>query len=635
MHQPTRSASVPGKLARLALACGVLPVAAQAQVLAANLADLSLEQLTSIQVTSVGKRPQRLADVSATVFVISAEDIRRSGATSLPEVLRLAPNLQVARADANQYAITARGFNSVLANKMLVLLDGRTVYSPLFSGVFWEAQEVMLEDIERIEVLSGPGGTLYGSNAVNGVINIISRSADDTSGTLVAAGGGNMERSLALRHGAQSPGGIHWRLYARRGLRDNSVLTNGTPVRDAAGHSQLGFRADRGDATSQFTLQGDIYEARIDQAPSARALRGLNLLGRWSREQGGVRSQLQAYVDRAQRDQPGSVRDRLDTLDLEFQQLSQPAPGHDLIWGAGYRLQHDRVENLAPAAFGLLPGNRRLHLWNLFAQDELALPGGVKLTLGLKAEHNSYTGLEWLPNVRLAREIAPNHLVWGALSRTVRTPARLDKEYFAPATPPFGVAGGPDFLSEVAKVYEVGYRGQPVPAVSYSVSLYHHDFARLRSVDVAAGTATFNNNFSGRLNGLTAWGQWRLDDRWRISASYVNQRQRFEAAPGTAPLGGVASLGNDPRTRTSLGLAWDLAPHMELDLQARRMGALPSPAVPSYTALDVRWGWRVRPDLELSVAARNIGDARHPEWGNAANRAEIARSVFLKLEWRL
>ncbi len=329
-----------------------------------------------------------------------------------------------------------------------------------------------------------------------------------------------------------------------------------------------------------------------------------------------------------------------ESLQDRLAQVVELLHRHKLVEDLTHRQEgqnHDRVENLAPAAFGLLPGERRLRLGHVFVQDDLALAGGFKLTLGLKAEHNSYTGLEWLPNARLAKEVAPNHLVWGAVSRTVRTPARLDKEYFSPATPPFAIAGGPDFLSEVARVAEIGYRGQPVPAVSYSVSLYHHDFQRLRSVDVAAGTATanFNNNFSGRLNGLTAWGQWRAGDRWRVNASYVNQRQRFEAAPGTAPLGGVASLGNDPRTRASLGLAWDLAAHMEVDLQLRRTGALPNPAVPAYTALDMRWGWRVRPDLELSVAARNLGDARHPEWGNAANRAEIARSVMLKAEWRL
>ncbi|HSV46078.1 MAG TPA: TonB-dependent receptor [Ramlibacter sp.] len=610
--------------------------AAQAQMLASNLADLSLEQLASIQVMSAGKRAQRLADVSATVFVINADDIRRSGASSLPEVLRLAPNLQVARADANQYAITARGFNSTLTNKMLVLIDGRTVYSPLFSGVFWEIQDVMLEDVERIEVLSGAGGTLYGSNAVNGVINIITRSAADTSGTLVSAGAGNRDRVLSVRHGAETPAGNHWRLYARQTRRQHTELASGAAVRDAAHHTQAGFRTDSSQARDQFTLQGDIYQSRIDQQPAERKLSGLNVLGRWTRDDGGgKRSQLQVYFDRAERDQPGSVRDELDTLDLDFQQLSQPWNGHDLIWGAGYRLQHDSVTNIAPAVLALLPADRRLRLWNVFAQDEIALRGDLKFTLGLKAEHNTYTGIELLPTVRLAWEVAPNHLVWGAASRTVRTPSRLDRELFLPATPPFVIAGGADFQSEVARVYELGYRGQPQPALSYAVSIYHHDFDRLRSIDGRAGGATLNNNFRGQLDGLTAWSQWRLAERWRLNASYVHHRQRFQAVPGSAPLVGAASLGNDPRNRWSLGSSWDLGAHMEFDLQLRRVGALPNPAVPAYAALDARWGWRVRPDLELSVAARNLGDRRHPEWGAAATRAELARSLLLKAEWRL
>ncbi|MEP6791823.1 MAG: TonB-dependent receptor plug domain-containing protein, partial [Ramlibacter sp.] len=260
-------------------ALAALAGAAGAQTLAANLADLSLEQLSNVEVTSVSKRVQRLADVAGSVYVISQEDIRRSGATSLPEALRLAPNLQVARADANQYAITARGFNSVLANKMLVLVDGRTVYSPLFSGVFWEAQDVMLEDVERIEVLSGSGGTLYGSNAVNGVINIITRSAAETQGVLASAGFGSQDRVLAARYGGTGSTGTHYRLYAKQSGRDNSETANGAAVRDGSSKSLAGFRVDRGESRDQFTLQGDAYESRIDQAPERRRVSGANLLG--------------------------------------------------------------------------------------------------------------------------------------------------------------------------------------------------------------------------------------------------------------------------------------------------------------------------------------------------------------------
>ncbi len=609
--------------------------AAQAQVMA-SLLDLSLEQLANIEVTSVSKRAQRLADVAGSVYVISADDIRRSGATSLPEALRLAPNLQVARADANQYAITARGFNSVLANKLLVLIDGRTVYSPLFSGVFWEAQNVLLEDIERIEVLSGSGGTLYGSNAVNGVINIITRSAADTQGTLLVAGAGNTERVLAARHGGTTDAGTAYRAYIKRTERDHSELANGTALRDASGMNLAGFRADRIDNGRQLTLQGDLYESRIEQGPSgSRRVSGLNLLGRWSQDHGdGTRSQLQAYYDRTERDQPGSIRDTLDTADIDFQHLSLPRASHALLWGGGYRWQQDNARAVAPT-LAFRPAERRLDLWNAFVQDEIALTDALKLTLGAKLEHNVYTGSEVLPNARLAWNVTPSQLLWAAASRAVRAPSRVDRELFSPAAAPFALAGGSAFVSEVAKVFELGYRGQPTSALSYSVTLYHHDFDRLRSLDAAAGGATLNNNFSGQLNGVATWGSLRLSDRWRLNGSVVHQRGKFAARPGTAPIGGVASLGNDPETRWSLGSAFDLGAGHEIDLMLRHVGALPNGPVPAYTALDARWGWQLRPGVHLSATVRNLGDPRHPEWGVPANRVELERSVFFKATWRM
>jgi iron complex outermembrane receptor protein len=613
------------------LACWAL--AAQGQTVGANLTDLSLEQLSSIEVTSVGKRVQRLADVPGSVFVIHQEDIRRSGAITLPEVLRLAPNLQVARADANQYAITARGFNSVLANKMLVLVDGRTIYSPLFSGVFWEVQDMVLDDVERIEVLSGAGGTLYGSNAVNGVINIITRSAAETTGALVKLAPGNQERAAAARWGAATEAGWPWRIYAKTYRSDASVLANRSSVGDASRRSQAGFRTDRAEGSEQITVQGDIYESRIDQLPDERRLSGANLLARWSRETGaGSRTQLQAYFDRANRDQPGAVDDTLDTWDIELQQTSRPAAGHDLLWGAGYRWQQDSLVNLAPAALLFTPAERRMHLWNLFGQDEFALTPQLRVTLGLKAEHNSYTGLEWLPTARLAWQFAPDNLLWATASRAVRTPSRIDRDIVLPA---LGL-GSSNFVSEVARVFELGYRAQPDKSVSYSATLFHHQFDRLRSIDLLPAGIAFGNSFRGHLTGLEAWSTWRVADQWRLQAGYVHQRLRLAAQPGrsVAP-GNEAQLGNDPRNRALLGVGWDLSSTMEVDLQARYVGSLPTPAVPRYTAIDLRWGWRLRPDLELSLAVRSLNDPRHPEWGTGGVRAEIPRSVLLKAVWRM
>jgi iron complex outermembrane receptor protein len=250
----------------------------------------------------------------------------------------------------------------------------------------------------------------------------------------------------------------------------------------------------------------------------------------------------------------------------------------------------------------------------------------------VKAEHNSYTGLEWLPNARLAWQAAPDQLAWLAISRAVRTPSRVDRDVFTPQLN----LGGADFDSEVARVFEAGFRSQPATGISYSLAVFHHDFERLRSVDVTAGGLAFGNSFRGHLNGFEGWGRWRVNDHWRLQAGYVHQKLRLAPRAGavTAPAG-IAQLGNDPRTRAQLGVAWDFAANMELDLHARYVGALPSPAVPSYTAIDLRWGWRLRPDLELSVTLRNLTDRRHAEWGAAANRAEIERALLFKAVWRL
>ena len=618
--------------------------ATKAPVYAANLADLTIEQLSNIEVTSVSKRAERLAYAVASVYVISADDIRRSGATTLPEVLRLAPNLNVARADANQYAVTARGFASVLANKMLVLIDGRAVYSPLFSGVFWEVQSVMLEDIERIEVISGPGGTLWGSNAVNGVINIITRPARDTQGALVAAGGGNRESGAAARYGGQfGPGESdgRYRLYAKYSEQRHTSAASGAEIRDASNLTQAGFRADWGRAAEGFTLQGDAYTTDIEQgvagAPSQRRLNGANVLGRWTRElTSDSNLRVQFYYDRTKRDQPGVIREVLDTFDFEFQHGFRLGSRHALLWGGSYRHQRDIVDNLNPAALALLPPNRRLNLGGAFVQDDITLAQRVNLIAGIKFEHNDFTKWEYLPNVRLAWKITDAQLLWGAASRAVRAPSRLDRELFLPGREPFFViAGGPDFVSEIATVYELGYRAQPIAPLTFSINAYHHDFDRLRSTEPSAAGPVFENRIEGRMDGVEAWGTYRMTNDWRLNAGFVRQRERLRPEPGSVALGGVSGLGNDPDQWWSIGSSLDIVSNLEFDVTLRRVGALPNPVLPAYTAVDARLGWRVRPNLEVSLTARNLFDPRHAEWGVAPGRAEMERGVFAKLVWRM
>src|SRR5713226_8886719 len=423
----------------------------------ADLADLSIEELGNIQVTSVSKHPERLADAPASIFVITGEDIRRSGATRLPEALRLAPNLEVARASASSYAISARGFNNTIANKLLVLIDGRTVYTPLFSGVFWDAQDVMLEDVERIEVISGPGATLWGANAVNGVINVITRRASDTQGAFAYAQSGNLERGYGARYGGTLGEGGSYRVYGRSFDIFNTSNASGATASDGWSKGQVGFRTDWGTAANGFTLQGDAYRGSLDQANNDNtSISGNNLLGRWNRDLAAWgQLQVQSYFEHTERDIPGTFAERLNILDVEFQHRLRPMGAHRLTWGGGYRHGDDRVTNSVVLAF--LPADRSLRWANVFAQDEIALQENLRLTLGTKFENNYYTGTEPLPSARLAWKPDPQRLVWGAASRAVRAPSRIDRDFFVTAGS-LQLKGGPDFVSEVVKVFEVGYR---------------------------------------------------------------------------------------------------------------------------------------------------------------------------------
>lgn len=618
-----------GLLASLACVPGY---AAETQL--ADLADLSLEQLGNIEVTSVSRRAERLADAPASIFVITGEDIRRAGVTSLPEALRLAPNLQVARTNANSYAISARGFNNTIGNKLLVLIDGRTVYTPLFSGVFWNAQDVMLEDVERIEVISGPGATLWGANAVNGVINVITRPARDTQGGLLAMGAGNLEHAGAFRYGGKFGADGHYRIYGKGFDQQNSERANGVSVQDGWKKGQAGFRADWGGASRNFTLQGDLYSGDLEQAvPGSSKIEGMNLLGRWDqRLASGSNLRVQAYYDHTLRDQPGAFREELDIVDIEFQHALQPVGKNRVLWGGGYRHARDHIQNSAVLAF--LPANRGLNWANLFVQDEIALRDGLELTLGAKVETNSYTGAEFLPSARLAWKPTASRLVWGSLSRAVRSPARLDREFFVPANPPFLFAGGPNFRSEISKVIELGYRAQPASYVSYSVTAFHHIHDRQRSLEATPGGIMFGNTIEGTTSGVEAWGGYRITDAWRLNAGLMLLKQDLKRKPGSADVGGVNALGTDPNHQWMLRSTLDITPKHEFDLTVRHVGALSFSTVPAYTAVDARLGWRASRDVELSLSLQNLFDPGHPEFGALATRSEIERAVFLKLLWR-
>jgi iron complex outermembrane receptor protein len=621
------------RLAAFALLSAVetVAIAATDQIKLADLADLSLEELSSIDVTSVSKRSERLSDAAASIFVITGEDIRRAGVTSLPEALRLAPNLQVSRVNASSYAISARGFNSTAGNKLLVLIDGRSVYTPLFSGVFWDIQDVLLEDVERIEVISGPGATLWGANAVNGVINVITRSARDTQGGFVAPGAGNLEAGAAVRYGAKLDSGGHFRVYGKYFDRQNTERANGSEVQDDWEKGQVGFRADWDGGSDSFTLQGDVYSGELEPASE---IAGLNLLARWGRTfADGSSIRLQGYYDRTERDIPGSFGEDLDILDVEMQHAIRPLAAHGVVWGAGYRYANDSVQNRGLA---FIPAERSLRWANVFVQDGIALRDNLQLTLGAKVEHNVYTGYEFLPSARIAWKPAPERLIWSAVSRAVRAPSRIDRELFSPLTnPPGQLEGGPDFRSEVSNTFELGYRAQPTSVISYSVTAFHSIHDHIRSVEPIGGVVSvLGNKIEGKTSGIEAWGSYQAARAWRLSGGVVLLRQRLELKPDSSSVRGVTAEGNDAKHRWMLRSVYELTERHELDVIVRHVGELPDPVVPAYTAVDARFGWKADRNLELSLTLQNIFDPSHPEFGAPATRSEMERSAYAKLLWR-
>jgi iron complex outermembrane receptor protein len=616
----------------LLLLAALLPGLAAAQLVAANggLAELSLEELSELPVTSVSGRPQSLRSAPASVYVITGEDIRRSAATSLPEALRLAPNLQVARLGASQYAISARGFSNGIANKLLVLIDGRTIYSTLFSGVFWDYHDLVLEDIERIEVISGPGGTLWGANAVNGIINVITKSAAATQGTLVTATRSSHGGQEAARWGGRIAPSTYLRLYGLALDRDNTVTQAGAEQPDATSKRQVGFRADHREGGSQLTVQGDAFEG--GDAPGnnmAPQMYGATLLARWeSRFADGSPYRVQAYYDLQARDETLVFRNRASALDLQFTHEPAMPAGQQLLWGGGYR--HGRDSNETTLFVRFEPEERSLSWANLFVQHQLALGRRWQLTSGVKAERNSYTGLEWLPSLRLAYQHGNDASTWIAASRAVRAPARIDREFFFPGNPPFLIAGGAGFESETANVVEIGHRGQAGPDLTYSITGFRQNYQGLRA---GRGTpAVVANRIAGFSQGVEAWAQWQPRQNARFSLGYVGMRKKLHFSEGPPDPVSIPNLGNDPQQQWKARAQFDLPHRTELDLFVRHIGTLPSPRVPSYTVADLRLGWQAAPTLELSLIARNVFNREHVEFDGGS---EFGRGIFLRAVFQL
>jgi len=618
----------------VALAC-VLASAAHAQILAQapDLADLTLEQLGALHVTTAALRPERLSDAPASVYVITDEDIRRSGARSLMEALRLAPNLEVAQVSATSWAISARGFQNVITNKLLVLLDGRTLYTTVLSGVLWDAQDVMLEDVDRIEVISGPGAALYGANAFTGVINIITKSARDTQGALVSAGASRFDRTYSARYGAPVGDGAY-RGYVMHIERDN-LRPEASHVVDHMAKDQVGFRSDFGPADSGLTFQGDAYHAKVDGngAPAA-TLDGANLLGRWVTElAGGSRVRAQAYYDHTWRNDPSGFIDRVDTFDVDLRDNLPAYGAHRISFGAGYRYALDSTTPTRIVRF--IPEDRRLHWASAEIQDEIALARNLSLTAGVRAQTDVYVNPVALPDIRLAWKVAPDHLLWAAASEVARTPGRIDRDFFLPGNPPFLIRGGPSFTSETGRTYEIGYRCLPRPSFTFSATLFYTRLDDLRGGVPAPGGGFFiGNAVEGHTRGIEAWTMWQATERWRLMAGLLELHQDLRDKNGSGDLTGPASLGNDPRHTVKARSSFHMSDAIDLDLDWRYVSSLAYlTMVPSYSTTDARVAWRVNRDLELSVAVSNLFDREHVEFDEHGFPAQIPRSTWAQVRW--
>jgi iron complex outermembrane receptor protein len=605
---------------------------------------LSVEELMEVDVTTVSRRAEPFRDAAAAVDVITGDELRRSGVTTLPEALRLLAGVMVARSDGHTWAISTRGFLLPSANKLLVLIDGRTVYSPLFAGAFWDVQDTALADIERIEVIRGPGATLWGANAVNGVINVITRSAASTiGGRLMVSSGTENTALVTARYGDELRKGLNYRAYAKYAYFDENVLASGASAHDAFRRAQAGGRLDWAiSPVSMLTIQGDGYDGRAGafDRPDTR-MNGWNVLGHWrTRPAGGSDLQVHWYVDHTFRSIPSLFEESRTSYDVDLQYQLRPLDRHTVLVGGGYQASTDSTSVPGPLAAAppvnivarFDPADRTTTLVSAFAQDEIALaPEALFLTLGGRLEHNTYTGFEFQPTARLRWTPKPRTTVWGAVSRAVRTPSRLDRDVRFETDRGMPVLfGSPGFVSETLVATELGYRVQPSPRVSFDLAAFHNSYDHLRSQEAGA-PIVLGNGLRGTSNGLELEVRVRPSDWLRLDADWTLFTKSLERRPGSTDVSGGAAEGNDPRHSFALHTTMNLPGRIEVDAFLRAMDRLPSPAVPGYADLDLRAGWRVTNDWELAVIGHNLLHDSHPEYGaDTPFRVEFQRGVSVR-----
>jgi iron complex outermembrane receptor protein len=663
--RPVDAAGQPDLLPPLLLATllAVLPATGRAATeetaaLPEDLTGLSLESLMNIQVVSVSKHAEPIAHAAAAIFVITGEDIRRSGVRTIADALRLAPGVQVTRTNAQSYTVTVRGLGG---DKLEVLMDGRSVYTPLTSTVFWDVLDTFLPDIERIEVIRGPGATLWGANAVNGVINIVTRNARDTVGTMVQVGGGNEERYFGgLRSGTRAGENGYIRFFGKARDVDSTLRPDGSDAPDGMRFHQAGFRYDGAPGERQsLTIIGGLYDSRQDSTGIPATTRttteadGGNLGADWSyltEHSGEIR--LSAQYDRYRRKIPGIFEETRDTLELGFQHRMSLGEIHDVTWGLGAEYSKDRTGG-APLAIIFDPQNRSINTFSAFVQDQIRLGDKGELTLGSKFEHNDFTGFEVQPGLRLGWKLQERLFTWGSVARAVRTPNRLDHDVAIFCSPGvaillgcavgsnFGI-GNPDFDSEKLTAYEWGLRWWNETGLSVDLALFANDYSDLRSTEATTPFGEFENRMEAKSKGAEVSVNWVVNDKLELRPFYAYLDLDVTPEAGSTDVFTAPSAeGSSARHKAGLRVLAKPRPNLTVDAFLRYMGELEALAVPSYTELDLRLAWRLRPSMELALVGQNLLHSRHTETGSARSPTNatadpgngIERGVFLEFTW--
>jgi iron complex outermembrane receptor protein len=646
-------------------------LARDGQQAAPRLTELTLEQLGDVEVTTVSKRPEEVWRTAVAIHVITHEDIRRSGATSIPEVLRLAPGIEVARIDSDHWSIGVRGFGDQFSKALLVLIDGRSIYTPLFAGMYWPAHDALLDDVDRIEVIRGPGGTIWGADAVSGVINIITKTAADTHGAVASLGAGNIDRGIgAFRYGAGNGSTFGYRVYGK-GANRGAERHADSATFDEWWSTQAGFRTDWTLARDSVTVQGDISKGshgqRVNVAsfspPAQVALdgtldaSGANVLARWERSVASGRGfRLQAYFDRTAWVAP-HFAERRNTVDVDFLHHVTLRGRHTVTAGAGARVSPGRFEQVI-ASLDFTPRSETSRVYSGFAQDDVTLVRDrVWVTAGSKIEHNNYTGVEVQPGARVLWTPRDGHSVWTAVTRAVRTPSRIEESVvstsYSSTTPSnipvfLRVTGNSDFDAERTTAYEAGYRARAASRAYVDVAAFHNDHHGLGSFGLgrvtleqtpsplhAVADVLYVNGVSGTSDGFELSPDWQPRAWWQLRGAYSYVRFHLVNTPGSIDVNAVNRYaGSSPHHQVRLESHLNIARGVQLDTAYRHVGALTAQRVAAYHEADARVGWMVSPAIELSIAGQNLLAPSHVEFGN--NQPEpvgIARTAYVEIRW--